>query len=103
MKNKILIVILILTLTLLLTMTPFNTADAYGAEYVKGQSIIAEDQEKASIGLDFPGLDITWLDLGDSHIQSYSQNSIFTEGIFNLNITGGTICFDTRGEIIAAG
>lgn len=101
MKNKILI--LILTLTLFLTMTPFNSSDAYGAEYVKGQSIIAEDQEKASIGLDFPGLDITWLDLGDSHIQSYSQMDTFSEGIFDLNLSDGAICFDTNGKIIAVG
>ena len=100
MKDRIFI---ILILTLLLIATPFITEDAYGAEYVKRQSIIAEDQEKASIGLDFPDLDITWLDLGDSHIQSYSQMDIFTEGIFALNLSDGAICFDTTGKIIGGG
>lgn len=57
MKNKIFMTILILTLFL----TFFNSSEVYGDDYVKGQSIIAEDQVKASIGLNFPGLDITWL------------------------------------------
>lgn len=92
-------IILIFTLVLM----PFNTLDAYGAEYVKGQSIIAEDQVKASIGLNFPGLNITWLDIGDSHVQSYSQTDRFSEGIFTLNLSDKTICFDTTGKIIAAG
>lgn len=100
MKKKIFI---ILILALFLIVTPFITSNAYGVEFVKGQSIVAEDQVKASRGLKFPGLDITWLDLGDSHIQSYSQNSIFNGGNFNLNVSGGTICFDTRGEIVVAG
>jgi len=101
MKTKIFMIILILTL--LFTVAPFITEDAYGTEYVKGQSIVARDQEKASMGLNFPGLDITWLDIGDTHIQSYSQMDVFTEGIFNLKLTDGSICFDTSGKIIAAG
>ena len=76
MKTKIFMMILVLTLIL----TPFITLNVYGAEFVKGRSIVAEDQVKASIGLNFPELDITWLDLGDAHIQSYSQKDIFTEG-----------------------
>jgi hypothetical protein len=100
MKTRIFI---ILILSLLMTVAPFVTEDVYGAEYVKGQSIVAEDQEKASRGLEFPGLDITWLDIGDSHIQSYSQMDIFSEGIFTLRLSGQTICFDTTGKIIAVG
>jgi len=100
MKIKLFMIILIVALFLT---APFNMADVYGAEFVKGQSIIAEDQVKASMGLNFPGLNITWLDIGDSHIQSYSQMDVFSEGIFTLRLSGQTICFDTTGKIIAAG
>lgn len=41
--------------------------------YVPGQSLVAEDQEKASNGLRFPGLKIIWLDLGDDIVTSYSD------------------------------
>ena len=44
---------------LTLILTPFITLNVYGAEFVKGRSIVAEDQVKASIGLNFPELDIT--------------------------------------------
>ena len=50
MKTRIFI---ILILTLLMTVAPFVTEDVYGAEYVKGQSIVAEDQEKQAGDLNF--------------------------------------------------
>ena len=100
MKIRLFMIILILVLFFTVQ---FNAADVYGAEFVKGQSIIAEDQAKASLGLDFPGLNVTWFDIGDSHIQSYSQMDVFSEGIFTLNLSDETICFDTTGKIIAAG
>ena len=100
MKTKLFMVILILTLFLT---TPFSMVDAYGTEFVEGQSIVAEDQVKASRGLTFPGLNITWLDIGESHIQAYSQMDIFSEGIFILRLSDETICFDTNGKIIATG
>ncbi len=99
MKTKIFMVIFILTLFLTV---PFNMEDVYGSEFVKGQSIIAEDQAKASMGLNFPGLNITWLDIGDSHIQVYSQMDVFSGGIFTLKLSEQTIRFDTSGKIIIA-
>lgn len=99
MRNRIFMIILVLVILF----TPFIKENAYGAEFVKGRSLVAEDQEKASRGLSFPGLNITWLDLGESFIQSYSQMDVFSEGIFNLNTSEGAICFDTSGKILAAG
>lgn len=81
----------------------FGQQEAYGASYVRGQSLIAEDQAKASKGLSFPGLEITWLDLGDDHIQAFSPMDSYSEGIFTLRMLDETICFDTSGKIIAAG
>lgn len=80
----------------------FGSQDVYGASYVKGQSLVAENQIKASKGLSFPGMDITWLDLGDDHIQAFSSMDKYSEGIFTLRMSSETICFDTTGKIIAA-
>lgn len=101
MKTKVFNIILIIAL--ILTAMPSNIMNAYGAEYEIGQSLIAKDQEKASKGLKFPGLDITWLDLGENQISSLSQMDKFSEGIFNLDLANGIICFDTSGKIIAIG
>lgn len=43
---------------------------AYGADFAVGQSLVAGDQAKAGEGLSFPGLEITWLDLGEEDVSS---------------------------------
>lgn len=94
---------IILMLTLFLTFMPVGIQQVYGAEFVKGQSLIAENQEEASRGLSFPGLDIRWLDLKGDHIQSYGIPEDFSEGVFSLRMSDGTLCFDTSGKIIVYG
>ncbi|HML36696.1 MAG TPA: WG repeat-containing protein [Bacillota bacterium] len=81
---------------------------AYGADYTPGQSLVAEDQVKASRGLNFPGLDITWLDLGDNHLISYSSMpDQFSEGIFTMDLGDAngrkSVAFDASGKIISTG
>ena len=71
MKTRIFI---ILILTLLMTVAPFVTEDVYGAEYVKGQSIVAEDQEKASRDLNSQDLISLGLILG------LTYTVLFTDG-----------------------
>lgn len=100
MKTKVFNIILIIAL--IITVIPSNDI-VYGAEYEIGQSLIAEDQSKASKGINFPELDIKWLDLGEKHISSLSQMEKFSEGIFNLDLTDGILCFDISGKIIATG
>ena len=82
---------------------PVNIYEVYGSEFVKGQSLVAENQEEAGMGFSFPGLDIMWLDLKDNHIQSYSAMENFNEGIFTLNMSDGILCFDTSGKILTFG
>lgn len=95
-----LIVVSVLFLSLILS-TP---QIVYGASYVKGQSLVAEDQEKASKGFKFPGLDITWLDFENDIIRAFStMPNQFSEGIFTLNMSSKTVSFDTSGEIISVG
>jgi len=95
---KIMIISMILTGIILSTHTAFATT------YIKGQSLVASNQKNASKGLSFPGLDITWLDLGNDHVASFSpMPNQFSEGIFTLNMLSQTISFDTSGKIISAG
>ncbi len=75
--KKILTILMIVTVWL-----SANTQMALGVEYVKGQSLVAQDQVEAGKGLDFPGLEITWLDFGDDHVRSYSSMDAYSEGIF---------------------
>ncbi len=77
---------------------------AYGEGYTAGQSMVAADQEEASKGLSFPGLDITWLDLGEDYIRYFStMPNQFSEGIFTLPISSEMVTFDTSGKILSAG
>ena len=76
----------------------------YGADYIAGTSMVAEDQIKASKGVNLPGLEVTWLDLGDDYIRYYStMPKQFAEGIFTLPVGSGTVNIDTSGKIISAG
>lgn len=76
----------------------------YGADYMAGTSMVAKDQVKASKGVKLPGLEVTWLDLGDDYIRYYStMPNQFAEGIFTLPVGSGTVNIDTSGKIISAG
>jgi len=96
-------IMIIFMLTLILMVASVNIYETYGEEFVKGQSLIAKNQKEASMGLSFPQLNITWLDLKDNQIISYGTPEGFDEGIFALDLSGGTLCFDTSGKIIAFG
>ena len=76
----------------------------YGADYIAGTSMVAKDQVKASKGVKLPGLEVTWLDLGDDYIRYYStMPNQFAEGIFTLPVGSGTVNIDTSGKIISVG
>lgn len=91
-------------ISMLITGIILSSHTALAATYIKGQSLVASNQENASKGLSFPGLDITWLDLGNDHVTSFSpMPNQFSEGIFTLNMLSQTISFDTSGKIISAG
>lgn len=77
---------------------------SYGSDFKVGQSLVASDQVKAGDGLVYPGLEITWLDLGEEYIRYYSSApNQFAEGIFTLPISDGTLLINTDGTVIAAG
>ncbi|MDF3003472.1 MAG: hypothetical protein K0Q48_3591, partial [Bacillota bacterium] len=77
---------------------------SYGSDFKVGQSLVAPDQVKAGEGLVYPGLEITWLDLGEEYIRYYSSEpNQFAEGIFSLPISDGTLLINTDGTVIAAG
>lgn len=97
-KQFVMISVLCIALILCIPQT------AYGTDYAAGQSLVAKDQEKASRGLSFPGLDITWLDLGDDYLRYFSpMPNQFAEGMFALPIGLEMVIFDTSGKIISAG
>lgn len=102
MKNRINLLLMVSVLCTGLMLCIPQTA--YGANYTAGQSLVAEDQAKASRGLSFPGLDITWLDFGDDHLQVMSSMpNQYSEGIFTLRLPSQIVCFDTSGRIIFSG
>lgn len=76
---------------------------SYGSEFKAGQSLVAPDQATTGEGLVYPGLEITWLNLGDEYIRYYSSApNQFAEGIFTLPISDGTLLINTDGTVIAA-
>lgn len=77
---------------------------AYGTTYVPGQSLVAGDQIKAGNGLSFPGLEITWLDFGGDTVQAFSDMpNQYSEGLFYIRSSSGTVIFDKDGKITAVG
>ena len=99
-RKHSLVTVIMICICLVCSMTQL----AFGADLGKGQSLVAADQEKAAKGLNYPGLDITWLDFGDDHVGSFSSNTQYRDGIFTINmVSAGVVAFDTSGKIISSG